>query len=197
MTEEEWLAAADPRSMLEFLRSKASDRKLRLFAVACCRTIWWQLKEYRGYQEVVEALELLADEALTRAELDRAIDAAETFVSSFGPVRTVTCACHSDTWSAAMLTSYFAGIGFSLPSYLLRCVFNPFRPITFLPKWRTPTVHSLAQGIYGERAFDRMPILAGALQDAGCENEDILNHCRQPGEHVRGCWVVDLLLAKQ
>jgi hypothetical protein len=45
-------------------------------------------------------------------------------------------------------------------------------------------------------AFDRMPILADAIQDAGCDNEDILNHCRQPGDHVRGCWCVDLVLGK-
>ncbi len=47
-----------------------------------------------------------------------------------------------------------------------------------------------------DRAFDRMPILADALQDAGCDNLNILNHCRQPGEHVRGCWVVDLLTGR-
>jgi hypothetical protein len=74
---------------------------------------------------------------------------------------------------------------------------NPFRPVTVTPSWLTPTVLALADGIYSDRAFDHMPILADALQDAGCDNEDVLNHCRRPGEHVRGCWVVDLLLAKQ
>jgi len=73
---------------------------------------------------------------------------------------------------------------------------NPFRTIAVNPAWLTSDVLALAEGIYQERAFDRMPILADALQDAGCGNEDILNHCRQPGEHVRGCWVVDLLLGK-
>jgi hypothetical protein len=77
------------------------------------------------------------------------------------------------------------------------CIFgNPFRPVAFDPTWLTSTVLALATGIYAEHAFDRMPILADALQDAGCENADILNHCRQPGDHVRGCWVVDLLLGK-
>jgi hypothetical protein len=81
---------------------------------------------------------------------------------------------------------------------LIRDIFgNPFHPITLDPSWLTSTVQALASGIYEERAFDRMPILADALQDAGCDNEDILNHCRQPGEHCRGCWVVDLLLGKQ
>jgi hypothetical protein len=73
---------------------------------------------------------------------------------------------------------------------------NPFRPVRVDPVWQTGTVVSLAQAIYDERAFDRLPILADALEDAGCTNADILNHCRQPGEHVRGCWVVDLLLGK-
>ena len=74
---------------------------------------------------------------------------------------------------------------------------NPFRPVALDPEWRTSTVVALAQGIYEERAFDRLPILADALQDAGCENEDILNHCRSKGPHVRGCWVVDLLLGNE
>jgi hypothetical protein len=73
---------------------------------------------------------------------------------------------------------------------------NPFRPAAADPRWLTTTVLALARGIYAERAFDRLPILADALQDAGCGNEDILTHCRGPGSHVRGCWVVDLVLGK-
>ena len=65
------------------------------------------------------------------------------------------------------------------------------------PRWRTSNVTALAQAIYDDRAFDRLPILADALEDAGCTDADILNHCRQPGEHVRGCWVVDLVLGKE
>jgi hypothetical protein len=67
---------------------------------------------------------------------------------------------------------------------------------TLAHTWRTSNVTALAQAIYCDRAFDRLPILADALEDAGCDNADILNHCRQPGEHVRGCWVVDLVLGK-
>jgi hypothetical protein len=80
---------------------------------------------------------------------------------------------------------------------LLRCIFgNPFRPVAVDPAWLTPTVVQLAQGIYDDRAFDRLPILADALQDAGCDNDDVLNHCRDDGPHARGCWVVDLVLGK-
>ncbi|WP_439625559.1 hypothetical protein [Gemmata sp.] len=62
--------------------------------------------------------------------------------------------------------------------------------------WLTSDVLALATGIYEKRAFDLMPILADALQDAGCNSDDILNHCRGPGPHVRGCWVVDSVLGK-
>jgi hypothetical protein len=83
-------------------------------------------------------------------------------------------------------------------STLLRCLFgNPFRPVALKPTWRTSNVTALAKAIYADRAFDRLPILADALEDAGCDKADILNHCRQPGEHLRGCWVVDLVLMKE
>jgi hypothetical protein len=82
---------------------------------------------------------------------------------------------------------------------LLREIFgNPFRPATFSPAWRTTDVMLLAKGIYDARAFDRMPILADALQDAGCDIEDILNHLRNmSATHVRGCWALDSVLGKE
>jgi hypothetical protein len=81
---------------------------------------------------------------------------------------------------------------------VVRCIWGllPFRRVTADPSWRTPTVLALARGVYVERAFDRMPILADALEDAGCENPDVLAHCRNPGSHARGCWVIDLLLGR-
>ena len=80
-------------------------------------------------------------------------------------------------------------------SHVVRDVFgNPFRPVSAKPVWLTSTVVELARGIYVEGAFDRLPILADALQDAGCENADVLGHCRGPGPHARSCWVVDLVL---
>ena len=80
---------------------------------------------------------------------------------------------------------------------LVREVFgNPFRPVTFDPTWRTSTAIALAQQMYESRDFSLMPILADALQDVGCDNPDILDHCLGSGPHVRGCWVVDLILGK-
>jgi hypothetical protein len=74
---------------------------------------------------------------------------------------------------------------------------SPFRPVTIVPAWLTPDGVALARAIYDERAFDRMPILAEALEEAGCDNSDILLHCRSHAGHVRGCWVLDALLAKE
>ncbi len=74
---------------------------------------------------------------------------------------------------------------------------NPFRPSIFSPLWRTDTAMTLAARMYEARDFSAMPILADALQDAGCADENILSHCRGPGPHVRGCWVVDLVLGKE
>jgi hypothetical protein len=81
---------------------------------------------------------------------------------------------------------------------LLRDIFgNPFRPITFTPQWRTDTAVALARQMYESRDFGAMPILADALQDACCDSEEVLSHCRDPKQvHVRGCWVVDLVLGK-
>ncbi|MBN9122462.1 MAG: hypothetical protein J0I06_25515 [Planctomycetes bacterium] len=75
---------------------------------------------------------------------------------------------------------------------------NPFRPVVFDPAWRASDVALLANGIYAERAFDRMPILADALQDAGCDSDELLNHLRDASAtHVRGCWALDLVLGKE
>jgi hypothetical protein len=71
-----------------------------------------------------------------------------------------------------------------------------FNPITLCPSWLTSTVVSLANQMYDSRDFSVMPILADALQDASCENEEVLTHCRGPGPHVRGCWLLDLILSK-
>ncbi|AWM42139.1 hypothetical protein C1280_05165 [Gemmata obscuriglobus] len=72
---------------------------------------------------------------------------------------------------------------------------NPFRPVGFAPEWRISTAIALAREMYDTRDFSAMPILADALQDAGCDNADILAHCRDPHQvHVRGCWVIDLVL---
>jgi hypothetical protein len=81
--------------------------------------------------------------------------------------------------------------------HLLLDIGNPFQPLVFAPHWRSETAVSLATGIYDERAFDRLPILADALEEAGCDNADVLAHCRGDGPHARGCWVVDGVLGRE
>ena len=85
-----------------------------------------------------------------------------------------------------------------IQSNILRDIFgNPFRPVAFSPSWRSSTAVALAAQMYESRDFSAMPILGDAIQDAGCDSADMLDHCRGPGPHVRGCWVVDLVLGKE
>ena len=80
---------------------------------------------------------------------------------------------------------------------ILRDIFgNPFRPVALTGNWQTPETKRIAQQIYDDRAFDRLPQLADAIEAAGCTDADILSHCRAPGPHVRGCWAVDLILGR-
>jgi hypothetical protein len=216
MTEQEWLACDDPTPMLEFLKGKASDRKLRLFAVACCG---W-LPGYGSFHfphQLVRTAELFADGLVDVAEL---VDLrTASYIGDGDAVSEATMPPDEGQFIihailAAEITSWHRAnpkgsrrrthaiqqkviIERRSISELLRCAIgNPFRSVSIETTWHTSTVLALANGIYEEKALDRMPILADALQDADCDNEDILNHCRQPGDHVRGCFVVDRLLGK-
>jgi hypothetical protein len=235
MNEEMWRACEDPEAMLEFLRGKASERKLRLFAVACCRLFWDSLN-IGATRQSIEIIERYADNQATEAELSRAQKAAHNaawYIRDYPHLKDDTAArlrCRealgipTDETLSALYTDevlsrlYFVGfmantsarlrvdavpmhrtdpllVRFS-PRFCRDILGDPFWRVTINATWRTSNVTGLAQAIYDDRAFDRLPILADALEDAGCDNADILNHCRQPGEHVRGCWVVDLLLKR-
>ncbi len=220
MTEQEWLECADPAAMLEFLRGKASERKLRLFAVACARRVW-PLLDDRWSRYAIETAERYLEDQASSAELRQACLETDGRMMPNGDndVRCSTGFAASDEQADAPGASRCAltlvagsrrGRGRrkwgertvqqerDAQCSLLRDIMgNPFHSATSPPAWLTPTVFSLAQGIYADRAFDRLPILADALEDAGCDSADILNHCRQPGEHVRGCWAVDLVLGRQ
>jgi hypothetical protein len=220
MTEAEWLACADPMPMLDVLRDTASDRKLRLFTCACGHLVSHLLTDPRS-KEALPVAERFADGLTSAAEMEAvfqpACDAAgEASRYAIDPADGTPLPSWAAAWvvaKAVIATSdsrgedaFFGavdGVRFAKmalgnpPTPLLHDIFgNPFRPVSVDPSWLTSTVLVLARGIYDDRAFDRLPILADALQDAGCDNGAILNHCRQTGEHVRGCWVVDLLLGK-
>jgi len=194
MTEEKWLACADPQAMLLFLRGKASDRKLRLFACACYRSIWHALPQINS-RNAVEVAERFADGRTDSDDLGSAEAAAyRDYLTSDSNLAPYVVAV-ADAALAAECA--WRAVRESPIPFLRDIIGNPFRPVAVDPVWLTSTVVALAGGIYDERAFDRMPILADALQDAGCDNDDVLNDCRCEGPHVRGCWVVDLVLGKE
>jgi hypothetical protein len=221
MTEEEWLGATDPSDMLimGFLLGKLSDRKYGLFAAACCRAIWQDIPNETCRNGILVAErhtdgfasleELRNAQALTLNSFQNEENCSDNVYTAWLAVLHASYAVQRITiWDAAFATALFVSkvVDRHRPTYSPRyaiCLIafdifgNPFRPVTFNPSWLTPTVVALASGIYAEMAFDRMPILADALQDAGCDNEDILSHCRQQRKHVRGCWVVDLVLGKK
>jgi hypothetical protein len=226
MTEADWLVSTDPEPMLRFLRQQPGhERKLRLFAVACCRRLAPLVAE-PSRRRAVEVIERYADGRASERELGSArltlvadhgdrdvslaaywaskpaiadvIDnvrtaAAESLaVAAVGRARVARTA-QAHAWEAA-----FAA-GARTQADLLRDLFgNPFRPAAVRPVWLSSadrTVPRLARAIYDEQAFDRLPILADALEEAGCTHPAFLDHCRRPAEHVRGCWVLDALLA--
>lgn len=247
MTEAEWLACADPQPMLEFLGRKASDRKVRLFAAACCRRVWSSL-EHEEFRDAVEKAESFADGLIDQDELLRAYKKAHPIFVSLhdgkdsGPCGALTACAFpgppksflariadalDDPWwedefdkgdrlAPALVTARHAqGAAAHLQgeralldgpatiaerreqAALVHCLFgNPFRPQPDCAALLTREVMALADGIYAERAFGRMPLLADALEASGCTNADLIEHCRSGREHARGCWVVDLLLGK-
>jgi hypothetical protein len=216
MTEQEWLQSTEPDPMLDYLagRQDASDRKLRLLAVGYARRHWDSVED-SGSGKGIEIAERYADGAAGERELHLgwrvAINAAHRGKQEH----------HTADWSAVVTLMDSGGecvdfvvrdvLNDPTPEHaaeravlcdLLRDVFgNPFRPVQVARsrlrswlKWNDGTVRRLARTIYDERAFDRLPVLADAVEEAGCDNEEIINHCRGGGPHVRGCFVLDLLL---
>jgi hypothetical protein len=205
VTEAEWLASANPTPMLSFLRRRASGRKLRLFACWCCRRNR-AFVALPGAERVVAATERWAEgaggtRAVTAAlsELDLA-PASPEFDRSLGAMRLGFCsedAFIAATYTLAWATDDELATDERL-SHQLRDIFgNPFRPIRLRPEWLTKDAISLAARMYEGRDFSEMPALADALQDAGCDSDEVLGHCRGPEPHVRGCWVVDLVLGEE
>jgi hypothetical protein len=199
MTEAEWLASGDPLAMLRHRHAGLSDRKRRLYLVGCARHAWAEI-ESDAIRRAALVAERFADGAAPVEGMQLAHHAASAVRGQVGAAVIATTA-GSPAWALGASTDLTWALAHGAPARhaaLLRDVLgNPFCPVSPDPSWRTSTVVALAAGIYEERAFDRLPILADALQDAGCDNADILNHCRSDGPHVRGCWVVDLLLGKQ
>jgi hypothetical protein len=219
VTEKQWFGCRSVDALLDLLTDAASERKLRLFAVACCQRISHLILDPRS-QEAVQAAEQLAEnrkKGVARARYEAARAYLDN-VSGQGCQDARWAACQALLPSATGAARYTAVNALAAVCWqaraekttgrykaekaaqilLMHDIFgNPARPVALDRAWLTSDVLALARGIYAERAFDRMPILADALQDAGCTNEDVLAHCRDTSlTHVRGCWVVDLLLRK-
>jgi hypothetical protein len=199
MNEQKWLTTTRPYLLTSHIESGASSRKLRLLAVACCYRIRDKLME-RQWWQAVEAAERFADGLIDAVTL-RVANAAAERLGNEG-VAVITCSSR-DGFHIHLVHAHAAAAARraterKAQSDLVRDLFgNPFRPVAFDPSWRTDAAVSLAKGMYESRDFGAMPILADALQDAGCDSDDILDHCRDAKQtHVRGCWVVDLVLGK-
>ncbi len=213
MTETVWRTCEDPRKLLVWLRGLASDRKLRLFACAFWRR-WWHAQicpqpDGEPDRDLIRLLDYAEQwaERGSQPEGDfpgggfgwhplvarSASDAANWTVRETSGCKGRTDSRRSDpkneTWAAEQQVQ------------LLREVFgNPFRTVTLDPAWLMwgeGIVRKLAASSYEEQAFDHIPVLADALEEAGCTDQAILDHCRWEGQHVRGCWVLDLLLGNK
>jgi hypothetical protein len=199
VTEKEWLRWNFTQSMVRYV-SGSSPRKLRLFACHCCRRVWAGLSN--ANRAAVETAENFADGLASPVELEAVqlllgesgeVGGVGWYVSGSKAFQAAQAAIRDASQLAESPTAEVAA-----HAQLLRDIFgNPFRWETFAREWRTDTAVTLARQMYESREFSAMPILADALQDAGCDNEDILTHCRDANlVHVRGCWVVDRVLGK-
>ena len=259
MNESDWAVCNDPNDMVRFLREsgKLSERKARLFVVACCfYCFWYRLLDDRTRiaagvaarhaeglaeaQEVVEAAasaHLVAEALKRQADLEAADLSARPseFLPYDADAAAVAALALDDPLTAASRSTYVPrnqqerAIQVSLIRDLLGPL--PFRPVTLSPSvrtWNSGTVVRLAQAIYQEQQLlsnsdtlgwflrrreqaiypwrqlpsdyldsQRLAVLADALLDAGCDEEELIGHCRSEGPHVQGCWAVDLLSGKE
>jgi hypothetical protein len=222
VTEAEWLAGCDPYRMASVLEYYRPSRKFRQLVCASLYTIADELRAAHlgHYLELVERLteerdtrELLHNAQQTLSELDgRKPDAGDLITAledalydEDEPEPNPSVGLSGTPYRVAATIDEVMGVNLNrcgtanevLYGSLVRCIFgNPFRPVAFNPAWRTDTAIALARQMYDSRDFGAMPILADALQDAGCEDEQVLSHCRDAGPHARGCWVVDGVLGK-
>jgi hypothetical protein len=290
MTGAEWLSCTDWERMWKLLHGKASVRKARLFACACCRRVWHLLGEGPSRDAVLTA-ERFADGQATRDELSdsaaAASDAAYELLpecenggrealhgGSSGPARAAEAAglaardrsrepfptspfgwqdttfdrttVHCDTaaeaayhcalaagwaaavadqqagqeavrqgqrqagWEAVARAAEKRGAGRDAEQRaqvaLLHDLFDDLHRQNDPAAWRSPNalVLQLARAAYEERILPggsldpaRLVVLADALEETGCTDHRLLDHLRGPGPHVRGCWAVDLVLAKE
>jgi hypothetical protein len=199
LSEADWSACTDPARLLSHLYNldDAPARKIRLIACACVRQAWPGLADRRSRQ-ALDVAERYADGQATDAELWAARMAAWEATTD-NATQAAASATDRGAWRAALNSARPTAA--HLQCALLRDLFGPllFRRVEVDPAWldgNGGAVRRLAEAIYGERAFDRLPILADALEEAGYADRELLGHLRGPGPHALGCWAVDRLLGK-
>src|SRR5262249_28949745 len=196
-------------------------RKGRLFAAACVRRVWHLLADERS-RRMVEVVERVADGQDGEGQLEAARTAARAAFAAAdaawhaaaesagsAAATAAIAACYADDPATAPLYAAQAAAGDdearaaerAAQAHLLREVLGPapFRPVAVARSWlawKAGLVVRLARWVYEGRRFGELPGLAYALEQAGCLDEDLLRHCRMPGEHARGCWVLDRLLGR-
>jgi hypothetical protein len=250
ITEEQWLNAEEPNSLLSYLeqhqvitRQPGGRRRLVLFTCACCRLVWDRIED-KASRRAVEVSEQAAEGQASRQELAAAEEEAEAVWRGAeqhfhrahredpnGAERwragAVSFLAHAACNAAARRFSVMSAEGAAMTTAtavlwlaggpeagqhamrdlmarqarLVRCIFgNPFRPLPEIDAaWLTcngGAVRKLAASIHAERRFGDLPVLADALEEAGCADEMILRHCRDDGDHALGCWVLERLLGK-
>ncbi len=223
MTEGEWLSGSNVDELLTYLGPRADARRLRLLACACCRAIWPQLPDPRS-RAGIEVAERYADGKASERELaaarNQALVAADNRErkAGFAPYWTLNHNlrdCLANILTAAVGAATRSAVGparagkqsgawtlatasaTATQAALVREVFgNPFRPAVLPAALRTPVVLGLARQAYAEHDFALLPVLADALEDAGCEDGQLLAHLHGPGPHVRGCWALDRILGR-
>lgn len=200
---------ATARGIVFHLSARAVERKLRLFFCACCRLRWDQLPV--AARPVVELTERYANGLVNARPLRAARRVAEAAEQSARPlpqsggyapgawdvshaVRLAVTATEAHARVRLGIVPDGSPANAADQVALLREVFeNPFRPVAIEEAWLTPTVLTLAHVIQTEQSFDLLPVLGDALQDAGCECAEVLDHCYGPGPHTAGCWLIDRL----
>ena len=209
LREDEWLTSTDLDLLLSYARPFVGERKFRLFACACCRLVWYLLTD-EGSRQAVAVSERYADGQASREELQasaaagRHVQTLRGYFPREAAARLVRATASVEEWEDGGMVHHLAQdaararIDRAVLLQVVRDLFgNPFRPVTVPASWllaNDGAAERLACSIYEERCFERLPILADALEDAGCTEERILDHCRRPADHWRGCWVVDEIL---
>ncbi len=222
MTEADWLACDDVGAMLKCFPPKATARKLRLFGVACCRRLRGLDELSRHALDIAERyaqglvgpdtlgvirreVDTLAAALEDRAGSEDSPEAERAYHAGLAVVWAAMTPGYEGEDYAAAHAAYYAGrVAPGLAERQAQA--RLFADVLLVPPgltvppawlaWDGGTVTRLARSVEERQAFDRLPILADALEDAGCAEQAILDHCRGPGPHARGCWLLDLLLGR-